>query len=93
MKQFVRVLCDVNCDWSGTPPVYRVYVDDELFAERTWIWEDAYLEEVLQIEAVPGEYTISYQLTNSSEATIRVTDMRVDFGPGKIKDNVLRISK
>ena len=93
MKQFVRVLCDVNCDWSGTPPVYRVYVDDELFAERTWTWTDQYLEEMLQIEAEPGVYNISYQLVNSSEATIRVTDMRVDFGPGKIKDNVLRISK
>ena len=93
MKQFVRVLCDVDCDWSDTPPIYRVYVDDELFAERTWIWNDEYLEEMLQIEAEPGEYNISYQLVNSSEATIRVTDMRVDFGPGKIKDNVLRISK
>ncbi len=91
MKQFVRVLCDVSCDWSDVPPVYRVYVDDELFAERTWAWTDQYLEEMLQIEAEPGEYTISYQLVNAATATIRVDNMRVDYGSGKIKNNVLRI--
>ena len=93
MKQFVRVLCDVSCDWASTPPVYRVYVDDELFAERTWTWTAQYLEEMLQIEAEPGEYTITYQLVNADTATIHVDNMRVDYGPGKIKNNLLRISR
>ena len=93
MKQFVRVLCDVNCAWTGAPPIYRVYVDDELFAERTWNWIDVHLEEMLQIEAEPGEYTISYELANSTGAILTVTNMRVDFGLGQITDNVLRISK
>jgi hypothetical protein len=93
MKQFVRVLCDVNCDWSGTPPVYRVYVDDELFAERTWVWTDVQLEEMLQIEAEPGEYTISYELATTTDAVLTATNLRVDFGPGNINDNLLRISK
>jgi|TARA_R110000782_G_scaffold11744_3_gene35485 hypothetical protein len=91
MKQFVRVLCDVNCDWTGVPPVYRVYVDDELFAERTWIWTDRYLEEMLQIEALPGEYTISYQLADPATAELSI-NIRVDFGPGKINGTTLRIS-
>ena len=52
-KQFVRLLSDIYCDWEGLPPIYRVFVNDELFAERTWIWQDSsiYLEELLQIEA------------------------------------------
>jgi hypothetical protein len=91
MKQFIRVLCDVDCSWTETPPVYRVYVDDELFAERTWRWRDEYLEEMIQIEAEPGEYVISYELVNSPGATIRVLNMRVDYGPGKIKVNLLKI--
>ena len=91
MKQFIRVLCDVDCSWTETPPVYRVYVDDELFAERTWRWRDEYLEEMIQIEAEPGEYVISYELVNSPGATIRVLNMRVDYGPGKIKGNLLKI--
>jgi hypothetical protein len=93
MKQFIRVLCDVNCDWAGTAPVYRVYVDDELFAERTWRWTDVYLEEMLQIEAEPGEYTITYELANQSDAVITVTNMRVDFGPGEMYNNTLKISQ
>jgi hypothetical protein len=91
MKQIIRVLCDVDCSWTETPPVYRVYVDDELFAERTWRWRDEYLEEMIQIEAEPGEYVISYELVNSPGATIRVLNMRVDYGPGKIKGNLLKI--
>ena len=91
MKQFIRVLCDVDCSWTETPPVYRVYVDDELFAERTWRWRDEYLEEMIQIEAEPGEYVISYELVNSPGATLRVLNMRVDYGPGKIKGNLLKI--
>ena len=91
MKQFIRVLCDVDCSWTETLPVYRVYVDDELFAERTWRWRDEYLEEMIQIEAEPGEYVISYELVNSPGATIRVLNMRVDYGPGKIKGNLLKI--
>ena len=91
MKQFIRVLCDVDCSWTETPPVYRVYVDDELFAERTWRWRDEYLEEMIQIEAEPGEYVISYELVNSPGATLRVLNMRVDYVPGKIKGNLLKI--
>ena len=91
MKQFIRVLCDVDCSWTETPPVYRVYVDDELFAERTWRWRDEYLEEMIQIEAEPGEYVISYELVDSPGATLRVLNMRVDYGPGKIKGNLLKI--
>ena len=91
MKQFIRVLCDVDCDWSGAEPVYRVYVDDELFAERTWRWQDSYLEEMIQIEAEPGEYVISYELVDSPGATLRVKNMRVDYGPGTINGTLLKI--
>jgi hypothetical protein len=93
MKQFIRVLCDVNCDWAGIPPVYRVYVDDELFAERTWRWNNVYLEEMIQIEAEPGEYTIRHELVPPHLAVLNVTDMRVDFGPATVRNNVLRIAQ
>ena len=91
-KQFIRLLCDVNCEWEGLGPVYRAYVNDELFAERTWIWTDSYLEELFQIEAEPGDYTIRYELVLPHLATISVKNTRVDHGPGiMISDNVLRI--
>tara|TARA_R110000868_G_scaffold390290_1_gene659906 strand:- start:1619 stop:1903 length:285 start_codon:yes stop_codon:yes gene_type:complete len=94
MKQFVRVLCDIECTWADSSPVYRIYVDDELFAERTWKWTNEYLEEMLQIDAAPGEYIISFDLVNAPTATLRISNMRVDYGNGIIlKDNMLRITK
>ena len=92
-QKYVRVLCDVDCDWEGLPPVYRVYVNDELFTERTWIWTDARLEEAIQIEADPGDYNISYELVPPHLATIKVSNMRVDDGPGRIIKNTLRITQ
>ena len=92
-KNFVRVLCDVDCDWEGLPPIYRVYVNDELFTERTWTWTDQHLEEMIPIEAEPGEYTISYELVPPHLASIHVENMRVDYGPGTVENNVVRISE
>ena len=90
-RQFVRLLADVNCEWEGLSPNYRAYVNDELFAERTWIWTDCYLEECFQIEAEPGEYHIRYELVAPHLATLTVKNLRVDYGPGTIENDTLRI--
>jgi hypothetical protein len=91
-KKFVRVLADVHCSWEGLNPIYRVYVNDELFTERTWRWDDAYLEEMLQIEAEPGKYNLRWELVPPHLAQLTVRNVRVDFGPGNIKNNnLLRI--
>ena len=91
-KKFVRVLADVNCEWEGLSPIYRVYVNDELFAERTWIWTDQYLEENLQIEAEPGNYDLRWELVPPCLAKLTVDNVRVEYGPASIKDNnLLRI--
>lgn len=93
MSHYVQVLCDVRCDWEGLPPIYRLYVNDELFTERTWTWDtDYYLEEMIQIEADPGKYRIHYELVPPHLATLTVDNFRVKHGPGKIKqDGYLRI--
>ena len=90
-SQFIRLLADVRCEWEGLSPIYRAYVNDELFAERTWIWTDYYLEECFQIEAEPGEYRVRYELVPPHLATLTVTNVRVDYGPGTVDNNVLRI--
>jgi hypothetical protein len=88
-KKFVRVLADVDCEWEGLMPTYRVYVNDELFTERTWRWTDHYLEEMLQIEAEPGKYWLRWELVKPCLAKLSVTNVRVDLGPGRVKNNVL----
>jgi hypothetical protein len=92
-KQFVQVLADINCEWEGLNPVYRVYVNDEIFAERTWRWTDCYLEEMLQIAAEPGEYNIRVELVPPHLAQLQVTNIRVESGPGTIENNTLRIAQ
>ena len=87
----VRVLCDVGCGWDGTPPRYRAYVNDELFTERTWVWTDSYLEELLQIQAPPGKYTIRYELVDPDSARLKVKNMRVDSGDAVLSKNILEI--
>jgi hypothetical protein len=86
-KQYVRVVCNVACKWEGLPPVYRVYINEELFTERTWRWDDEYyLKEEIQIEAEPGEYTIRYELVPPNLAELLVTKPKVIYGPGKIDE-------
>lgn len=90
--KFVRVLADIHCDWEGLNPAYRVYVNEELFAERTWRWPNAYLEEMLQIQAEPGQYQLRWELVPPHLAELQVRNIRVDFGPGNMVDEkTLRI--
>lgn len=91
-RHFIRVLCDIHCEWEGSAPDYRVYVNDELFTERTFNFSDAYLEEMLQIEAPEGNYQIRVELVPPVFARLKVENMRVDYGPASIKGgNILRI--
>jgi hypothetical protein len=91
-QKFVRVLADVDCEWEGLQPIYRVYVNDELFAERVWRWTDSYLEEMLEIQALAGNYSLRWELVPPHLAQIKVTNLRVEHGPAVIdNDQVLRI--
>ena len=37
-KKFVIIGFNLFCEWQKAPPAYRLYVDDELLTERTYIW-------------------------------------------------------
>jgi hypothetical protein len=91
MKQYVRLLCDVNCEWQGSAPRYRVFVNDELFAEREWRWTDSALEELIQIQAEPGEYVVRYQLLPHDSAELTATNLRVDYGSADVDQSTVTI--
>jgi len=84
-KRFVKVVCDVRCAWHSDPPRYRAFVDDELFVERTWIWNSCYLQEAFQIEAWPGKYKIHYELM-SDTAQLTVGNYRIEYGDATVND-------
>lgn len=80
-KYHVVVACDVHCQWEDTPPIYRLWVEDELFAERTYIWKKQYLEELIQIYAPLGKYNIRYEIINSKRAKITPKNLKIINGP------------
>jgi hypothetical protein len=66
-----------------------VYVNDELFTERSWIWsgKEYYLEEIITIEAPPGQYAIKYELLAPATSEIKVKNMQVISGTAVIHKN------
>lgn len=90
MHRSVTVNCDIHCD-STAHPVYRLYVHNELFAERQWIWQDVYLEELLQISAPPGKYNIRVENTTPELGTVIMQNVRVAQGSAHIANNQLEI--
>jgi hypothetical protein len=92
--QFVLINADVSVDWDGPSPNYRLYVGGELFSERTWIWREEYLEELIQIHAPPGEYEIRRELVPLAQGLITVSNTRIKDGPPGariVNDTLLRI--
>jgi hypothetical protein len=83
-NEFVIARADVDMRWTGPHPRYRLWVGGELFAERTWIWHDFYLDESIQIEAPPGKYEVRYECLDPEHARLRISNLRIDTGPAII---------
>ena len=81
--QFVKVLMDIHCEWTGAAPAYRVYVNDELFAERTFIWRDQHLTEMLQISAEPGVYQVRVETLPCDPKKFVVHNSKIEFSTSK----------
>ena len=94
-RQSVVVRADVTVAWQGDPPNYRVYVGNEMFTERTWIWQEQYLEEMLVVNAPPGKYNLRWELVPPAQGTIEVKNVRIEHGSAYAyikKDSQLRIT-
>ena len=92
-KQFVQIMADVHCRWEGLNPIYRLYVNDELFTERTWTWDNCYLEETVPMEVEPGDYYLRWELVPPHLAHIEVTNMRATYGNVTVMPgNIVRIN-
>lgn len=53
----IDVFCQKNWDSS---PVYRVYVDNDLLTERTWVWPayEIYIKENIEVDVEPGQHRV-----------------------------------
>jgi hypothetical protein len=89
MMQTFDVLarCDVFCEWWAKPPRYRLYVGNELFSERTWIWEGVYLDENIVLRAPAGRYHVRLEMVDPEHSKIRIKNLRIDSGPAIIAND------
>jgi hypothetical protein len=88
-KTYICVEAEIHCRWNEEPPVYRAYVNDELFTERTFIWTDCYLIETLQLAVAPGKYQIRVEKIGNNSADFEVRQLKVAQGPAKFKSGGL----
>ena len=67
MKE-VSITVDIYCDWAWavTPPVYRLYVNDDLLTERTYIWNnrEQFIKEHILVNLCPGLHTLTIETVN-----------------------------
>lgn len=86
MDKEILVQIDLHCKWERTPPIYRLYVNDELFSERNYIWQAGeYIRENLVLNAPPGEYKI--RIETSSDFNFKLRNLRCTHGNARVIDN------
>lgn len=87
-NKFVKLTFDLHCDWKKSPPIYRVYVNNELFTERTYIWgATQYLQEALQVTAPPGRYQIRVENLGDEDCQFKVRNMNILQGDAYVFDS------
>lgn len=61
---------DVWCKWQDLPPVYRIYVDEELLTERDFVWETSrhYITEHIEVYLDPGWHELKIINCNPDRA-------------------------
>jgi hypothetical protein len=85
---FVKLNVDLHCDWKKTPPPYRLYVNDELFTERTYIWGGTqYLQEIISLSAPPGRYSLRIDNLGDSDCKFKLRNLSVETGPATVLDS------
>jgi len=89
----VQLAVDVHCDLSTDSPVYRVYVDNDLYTERTWIWPSYqnFIREHLVAELNPGQHQVRIEKVYG-DGNFTVDRFTVDSVPLIVNDLTFTVS-
>lgn len=93
-EYFIRAHFDIDCKWKhdNNPPNYRVFINDQLITERTWIWTDSYLSEMLQLNLPKGQYQMQVVPVGNSKGKFYVSNNRMELGPARwLADNIIEV--
>jgi hypothetical protein len=74
---------DVHCLYAGQGPRYRVYVDQDLLTERTFIWPSGkqYIQEHLVVHLQPGQHTVRIENVDPDLGIITTKNLTLDGVP------------
>ena len=77
---------DLHCKGERSPPMYRLYVNDELFSERNYIWQAGeYVRENLILRAPSGNYRV--RIETPSKFNFKLRNLRCTHGKAQIINN------
>jgi hypothetical protein len=79
---------DLFCEWTKSPPTYRVYVNHEMVTERTYLWGDTeYLTERVTVSAPDGSYVIRVDNLGDPECVFKIRNLAVEAGDARVVDS------
>jgi hypothetical protein len=91
----VKLEIDVYGHWSDNPPIYRIYVDNEMLVERTFGWPSYqnYITEHMYCDLNTGVHTLCLENldTNSRFELEYFTVDRAPVNKNLLKSNGVRI--
>jgi len=92
-RKFVTISLDIYCSWINEAPDYRLYVNGELFADRSFRWgKDKYLQEIIPLHAAPGLYTIEVEHNSKHIVDFNTSNLQIKKGKAvRISDHEFEI--
>lgn len=81
-----EITADVYGSWGTEHPCYRVYVDNDLLTERTFIWpgHEVYIKEHLAVDLKPGAHELRIEQING-HGKIQVKNITLDGAPSEMQ--------
>lgn len=78
---------DVWCKYNGAPPTYRVYVDDELMTERTFVWNSTnnYIREHIEVLVDRGVHELRIENCGGNHVEFITNNIMVNGKPAESK--------
>jgi hypothetical protein len=76
----VEIVADIYCTQKhDSNPFYRLYINDEMIIERTFIWNNVshYIEEHALVGVDPGEYRMHVESVYPNKASFEVRNVRI----------------
>jgi hypothetical protein len=78
----IEIKFDVHCHHGDELylPGYRVYLDDDLLTERTFVWsgKNEYIEELATVRLSPGQHLLKVDRINDPRNLLQVENVRIN---------------